>query len=78
MKQTDKILAYCAVHETITQREAFKLGIYRLASRMYDLGRMGYRILKEDIKVQNADGSFSWITRYSIKTKEDMKNEKTL
>lgn len=78
MKQTDKILEFCATHKTITQRQAYKLGIYRLASRMYDLGRMGYRIGKEDIKVKNRDGSFSWITRYSILKKEDIKNEEVV
>lgn len=78
MKQTDKILEFCGKHGTITQRQAYKLGIYRLASRMYDLARMGYRIGKEDIKVKNRDGSFSWITRYSIKSMEDLNNEKVV
>ncbi len=75
MTQAEKILAFCKDHGSITQRQAFQLGIYRLASRMYDLGRAGYLVKKETLKVKNRDGSFSWITRYRILSKEDLNNE---
>ena len=50
----------------ITQREALKLGIYRLASRIADMKALGYQIATEYIRVENADGTFSRIARYMI------------
>ena len=50
----------------ITQRDAYKLGIYRLASRIADMKDLGYQIVTEYIRVENADGSFSRIARYKI------------
>ena len=64
--QIQKIVAFCKDHTWITQRDAYKLGIYRLASRIYDMTGMGFSIIDEYIKVENADGSSSYVKRYSI------------
>ena len=71
--QERKILAYCVqksgaivICRWITQRDAYKLGIYRLASRIKDMKDKGYQIITEYIRVQNADGTFSRIARYKI------------
>jgi hypothetical protein len=64
--QIQKIVEFCKAHTWITQRDAYKLGIYRLASRIYDMVQMGFAIIDEYIKVENADGSSSYVKRYSI------------
>lgn len=71
--QERKILAFCVrktdevvIRFWITQRDAYKLGIYRLASRISDMKAKGYQIITEYIRVENADGTFSRIARYKI------------
>ena len=75
MRQTDKILAFCKAHGSITQRDAFKLGIYRLAPRIIDLRNAGYVIGVESMTVINSDGSKSRVAKYTIlRHKEDVVN----
>lgn len=50
----------------ITQRDAFRLGIYRLASRISNMKDLGYEIATEYVRVENADGSYSRVARYMI------------
>lgn len=64
--QAKTIVDYCKAHGSITQRQAFKLGIYRLASRIHDLRVAGYLIDAERVKVKNKDGSHSYIAKYTI------------
>lgn len=64
--QVQKIDDFCKAHTWITQRDAYKLGIYRLASRIYDMIQLGYVFIDEYIKVENADGTTSYVKRYSI------------
>lgn len=66
LTQCSKVLAYMDQHKEITQRDALGLGIYRLASRITDLKKAGYPILSERRKVQNADGTSTYIAVYSI------------
>lgn len=68
MKDTQirKIENFCKVKTWITQRDAYKLGIYRLASRINDMHRLGYWIDRELITVENADGTKSRVARYRI------------
>ena len=66
MTQCEKILNYIEEHGSITARQAYKLGIMRLASRISDLRREGHLIKTEDIKVKNRDGSHSYIAKYSL------------
>jgi len=64
--QIQKIVEFCKIHTWITQRDAYRLGIYRLASRIHDMKEMGYGIIREFIEVKNADGTTSRVKRYSI------------
>lgn len=65
--QIQKIVAFCKAHKNqITARDAYKLGIMRLASRISDMNRLGYWIRSELITVENADGSKSRVARYTI------------
>lgn len=66
MTQTEKILNYMNEHGSITARQAYKMGIMRLASRISDLRCAGYRIKTENVKVKNRDGSHSHIAKYSM------------
>lgn len=64
--QVKKIIDYCHKYTWITQRDALRLGIYRLASRMSDMKDAGYTIDSEYIKVTNVDGTESRVKRYRI------------
>lgn len=66
LTQENKIINYCKAHGSITQRQALKLGIYRLASRIHDLRVKGYLIDSERIEVTNRDGSKSRVAKYTI------------
>lgn len=76
MKQTqaDKIIIYMNRHGKITQRDALKLGIYRLASRINEIRRDGIPIRTDMKEVTNADGSTSRIAVYTFDNKEDKKS----
>lgn len=67
MTQVEKITEFMTAHGSITARDAYKLGIMRLASRISDMKRSGIDIKSEEVKVKNRDGSFSYIARYSFK-----------
>ena len=64
--QIGTIERFCSCFGWITQRDAYRLGIYRLASRISDMKATGYQILTEYVRVNNADGSSSRIARYKI------------
>lgn len=64
--QNQKIVDFCKAHTWITQRDAYKLGIYRLASRIWDMEQLGFVFIDEYIKVENADGTTSYVKRYAI------------
>lgn len=64
--QKTKIINFCKLNGSITQRQALKLGIYRLASRIHDLRRAGYLIHTEYVTVKNRDGSHSRVAKYYI------------
>ena len=65
--QIQKIVNFCKAHNNqITARDAYKLGIMRLASRISDMKRLGYWVHSELVEVENADGSNSRVARYTI------------
>ena len=68
MKNTQiiKIENYCRNFGWNTQRIANNLGIYRLASRISDMKRLGYWIETERVTVTNIDGTTSNIARYKV------------
>lgn len=66
MTQCEKILNYMNEHGSITARQAYRLGIMRLASRISNLKAAGYKIKSETIKVKNRDGSNTYVAKYSF------------
>lgn len=67
MTQTQKILEYLNKYDKITPLEAMRdLGIYRLASRIYDLKEQGYNIETEMVDVKNRYGSTTKVACYKL------------
>lgn len=72
MTQCEKILNYIEEHGSIDARQAYKLGIMRLASRISDLRVAGYKIKADTKKVKNRDGSSSYVSVYSFPKKSEV------
>ena len=65
--QAERILAYIEEFGSITQMEALRdLGCMRLASRISDLKKKGYRIESELEPVKNRYGEVCYIKRYKV------------
>ena len=63
--QCDRILNYMTEFGSITQLEALRdLGCFRLASRINDLKKKGYKIRREMVDVNNRYGEVVQIARY--------------
>lgn len=68
MKQTERLLGYLAENGSITPLQALnELGIFRLASRISDLRKMGYTISGKMEKVKNRFGEDICVKRYFLK-----------
>jgi len=66
MTQCERIIDYMNKYGKISQRDAFEMGINRLASRICEIKRAGYPIKTERAKVKNRDQSTSIIAVYSL------------
>lgn len=66
VNQISKIVDYCRMFGSITQRQANMLGVYRLASRISDMKKIGYWIKAEMVQVTNSDNTTSRVARYTI------------
>ena len=65
--QAERVLDYIREFGSITQLEALRdLGVMRLASRITDLKKRGYKIIKTTDAVKNRYGETCRIKRYSI------------
>lgn len=71
MTQEQRILDYIDKHGEITQRDAVRLGCYRLSARVFDLRSKGIFLKCETRSVKNADGSRSNIGVYTYDRRED-------
>lgn len=58
MTQCQRILQFIDENGSITDNEARGLKINRLASRIHDLRRMGYKIVSETIHGRNEYGAY--------------------
>ena len=67
--QTKKIVDYMMNHEWITQMDAYRLGCTRLAARIADAIKAGYRIERELVQVTKQDGRKTRIARYRLEDK---------
>ena len=67
LNQKERILGYIDEQGSITSKEAFDyLGIGRLASRIFDLEREGYRFNRQAESAPNRFGKSATYTRYSF------------
>ena len=66
--QNEKILGYLQTHDMITPLEAQNyFGIMRLASRICDLQKIGYRFERQSVRVKNRYGDIVTVTGYKLK-----------
>lgn len=63
--QRDRIKSYLWKHRVITQPEATSMGIMRLASRIHELRKLGYKIVTKRIKLGR-----SFIAEYRLVGKQ--------
>lgn len=67
--QCERILKYLSDFGSITQMEAISdLGIMRLASRISDLRKDGYPIVREMVKGKKRYGESTCYARYRLET----------
>jgi len=66
MTQCEMILEHIQKHGSITDMEAFQLGICRLSGRIFDLREKGYNIHTEMIKGKNRHGKKIKYGKYTI------------
>ena len=65
--QNQRILDYIDKHGSITQADALRdIAVFRLASRVSDLRRLGYPIVSEFETVENRYGEKCRIKRYRL------------
>lgn len=65
-KQCKTILEYMRNNGEISQREAYRLGVYRLSARIFDLKATGEPVITSVRTVTNADGSKSRVAFYRL------------
>lgn len=67
MTQCERIMRHLQEVGSITSAEAMaEYGIYRLASRISDLKRLGVPIRKEMVSSKNRYGELAYFARYSL------------
>ena len=66
MTQCEAVLEFMRVFGEITQKDAYGMDIYRLASRISDLKRMGYNIQSDTVTVKNRYGDNCHIKQYRL------------
>ena len=67
MSQETRLLDYLAINQTITSMEALsELGIFRLASRVSNLKKQGYKITSRMVPVTNRYGEKCHVSEYSM------------
>lgn len=77
MTQCEAVLEFMRIYGSITQKDAYGMDIYRLASRISDLKREGYEINTEYRKVQTRYGE-TQIAAYMLKEDHDDKESDRL
>ena len=65
--QAQRVLGYMENNGSITQQEAWKeIGVMRLASRISELRKNGWKITSKMVKVKNRYGETCSVKRYSL------------
>lgn len=78
MTQCEKILEHMKNRGSITARQAYHMGIMRLAARIADLKQdpdvvRDYIITSEPLKVKNRDGSVAYVAKYRLVKRSERK-----
>ncbi len=66
MTQVQQIINFMQEHGSITTMQAFEMGITRLASRIFDIRRMGIDIESETVTAKNRYDEPVHFARYRI------------
>ena len=66
MTQVQQIINFMQEHGSITTMQAFEMGITRLASRIFDIRRMGIEIESETVTAKNRYDEPVHFARYRI------------
>ena len=66
MTQVQKVLSHMREHGSISTMEAFDYGITRLASRIFEIRRMGIGVEAETVTGKNRYGEPVHYARYSL------------
>lgn len=73
MTQCERIMRHLQEAGSITSAEAMQeYGIYRLASRISDLKKLGVPIQREFVKSKNRFGEETIFARYSLRAEKDV------
>lgn len=64
--QNARVLEHMREFGEISQRDAYKMGIYRLSGRIFDLKAKGEKINTVLRTVENADGTKARVAFYSL------------
>lgn len=66
--QAERVIGYIEEFGSINQMEALRdLGVFRLASRISDLKKMGYPIASTREAVKNRYGEKCYVKRYALR-----------
>lgn len=75
LTQNERVIAFIEQFGSITSKEAFDLmGVTRLASRICDLAKMGYRFERKSETAENRYGDKVSYTRYSLEEDDGQEN----
>lgn len=64
--QVKRIIRFMQKHGSITTMQAFEMGITRLASRIFDIRRMGIEVTSETVTGKNRWGETVHFARYTL------------
>ena len=64
--QVKRIIRFMQKHGSITTMQAFAMGITRLASRIFDIRRMGIEVTSETVTGKNRWGETVHFARYTL------------
>ena len=64
--QVKRIIRFMQKHGSITTMQAFEMGITRLASRIFDIRRMGIDVTSETVTGKNRWGETVHFARYTL------------
>lgn len=74
MTQEERLLDYLTENKTVTGIEALNaLGIFRLASRIYNLKKQGHIISSKIITIKNRFSESCHVSEYTLVMKNDSK-----